>query len=122
MNPGGGYLAGVALVAAVAAGLTAAVPAAIRAEVGWGAAVGLLLQAPLGWWALRSIGTERFLMVWGMGMVVRFAVVGIAGLALFPVLGGRAAPMLGSMVGVLVALLLVEGVTAFRDHSREDQR
>jgi hypothetical protein len=30
--------------------------------------------------------------------------------------------MIESMVGVLVALLLVEGVIAFRDHSREDQR
>ena len=39
-----------------------------------------------------------------------------------PVLGVRAGPMLGTMVGVLVALLLVEGVTALREHSREDER
>jgi hypothetical protein len=30
--------------------------------------------------------------------------------------------MLAAMVGVLVALLLVEGVTALRKHSREDER
>jgi len=47
-------------------------------------------------------------------------VVGIAGLVVVPVLGRRAGPMLGSMVGVLIALLLVEGVTALREHSRED--
>lgn len=122
MRPGGGYVAGVILVAAAAAGVTGAVPDEVRLEVGWGAAVALLLQAPLGWWALGSIGTERFFAVWTLGMIVRFAVVGIAGLALFPAIGGRAGPMLGSMVGVLLALLLVEGVTAFRDHSREDQR
>jgi heme A synthase len=110
------------LVAGVAAGVTGAVPGELRVEVGWGAAVGLLLQAPLGWWALRSIGTERFFAVWTLGMIVRFAVVGIAGLVLFPAIGGRAGPMIESMVGVLVALLLVEGVIAFRDHSREDQR
>jgi hypothetical protein len=55
--------------------------------------------------------------VWTLGMLVRLTVVGIAGLALIPVLGLRAGPMLGSMVGVLVALLLVEGVTAAREHS-----
>jgi hypothetical protein len=121
VSPGWSYLAGVAVVAAVAAAVTAAVPGPVRAEVGWGAAVGLLLQAPLGWWALRSVGTERFMAVWGLGMLVRFTVVGIAGLVVIPVLGTRAGPMLGSMVSVLVALLLVEGVTALREHSREDQ-
>ncbi len=122
MTVGGSYLAGVGVVAALAAGLTLVVPAEIRAEVGWGSAVGLLLQTPLGWWALRSIGTERFLPVWGLGMLVRFAVVGIAGLVVLPALGDRAGPMLGSMVGVLVALLFVEGLTALREHSREEHR
>jgi heme A synthase len=116
------YLAGVAGVAALGAVLAAAVPAADRAAVGWGVVVGLVLQAPLGWWAIRSIGTERFLVVWGLGMLVRFASVLVAGLVVLPVLGRRAGAMLGSMVGVLVALLLVEGVTALREHSREDER
>jgi hypothetical protein len=111
---------GVAAIAAAAAGATAAVPADIRPEVGWGAAVGLVLQAPLGWWAVQAIGTERFLPVWGLGMLVRLSVVAIAGLIVVPQLGRRAGPMLVSMVGVLVALLLIEGITAFRQHSRED--
>ena len=116
------YLTGVAMVAAGGAVVATAVPAVDRAVVGWGVAVGLVLQTPLGWWAIRSIGTDRFMAVWGLGMLVRLTVVGVVGFAALPVLGRRAGPMLGSMVGVLVALLLVEGVTALREHSREGER
>ena len=116
------YLAGVALVAAGGAVLAALVAPADRIVVGWGVVIGLVLQTPLGWWAVRSIGTDRFMAVWTLGMLVRLTVVLIAGLVVLPVLGRRAGPMLGAMVGVLVALLLVEGVTALREHSREDER
>ncbi len=116
------YLTGVAVVAAGGAIATALVPAAERAVVGWGVGVGLVLQTPLGWWALRSIGTDRFMAVWGLGMLTRLTVVVVVGVAVLPVLGRRAGSMLGSMVGVLVALLLVEGVTALREHSREGER
>jgi heme A synthase len=119
---GGRYLAGVAMVAAGGAALTALVPDTDRMPAGWGVVVGLVLQTPLGWWAVRSIGTDRFMAVWALGMLVRLAVVLVAGLVVLPVLGGRAGPMLGAMVGVLVALLFVEGVTALREHSREDER
>jgi hypothetical protein len=119
----GRYVAGVAAVAAGSALLIAAVvPVADRSLAGWGVVVGLVLQAPLGWWALRSIGTDRFMPVWGLGMLVRLTMVVLAGLIVQPVLGRRAGPMLGAMVGVLVALLLVEGATALREHSREDER
>ncbi|MEP6688704.1 MAG: hypothetical protein ABJC36_10175 [Gemmatimonadales bacterium] len=116
------YLTGVAMVAAGGAVLTAVVPAAERTVVGWGVVVGLVLQTPLGWWAIRSIGTERFMAVWGLGMLTRLTVVAVVGVAVMPVLGRRAGSMLGSMVAVLVALLLVEGATALREHSREDER
>ena len=122
MTLGRRYLLGVAAVTAGAVLLVLAVPGPDRGEVLWGAVTGLVLQAPLGWLALRSLGTEQFLLVWGLGMLLRFTTVGIAGLVLVPVLGGSAGPMLGSMVGVLVALLLVEGVTAVQEHSREDER
>ena len=122
MRLGFRYLTGVAMVAAGGAVVAAAVPAVDRAVVGWGVVVGLVLQTPLGWWAIRSIGTDRFMAVWGLGMLVRLTVVAVVGFAVLPVLGRRAGSMLGSMVGVLVALLLVEGVTALREHSREDQR
>jgi hypothetical protein len=55
-------------------------------------------------------------------MLVRLTVVGIAGLVLIPALGGRAGAMLGSMVAVLLALLLIEAFTAFREHSRDYER
>jgi hypothetical protein len=116
------YLTGVAMVAAGGAVVAAVVPAADRVVVGWGIVIGLILQTPLGWWAIRSIGTERFMAVWGLGMLVRLTVVAVVGFAVLPVLGGRAGSMLGSMVGVLVALLLVEGVTALREQSREGER
>jgi hypothetical protein len=116
------YLAGVAMVAAGGVAAAMLVPAGDRAIVAWGVVVGLVLQTPLGWWAVRSIGTDRFMPIWVLGMLVRLTVVGVVGFAALPALGPRAGSMLGSMVAVLVALLLVEGVTALREHSREDER
>ncbi len=83
---------------------------------------GVLLQAPLGWWTIRAIGTERFLTVWGVGMLMRFAMVAVAAALLLPAPPDIAAPMLATMVGVLVALLLVEGVVAMREPSGEGER
>jgi hypothetical protein len=120
VSPARWYLAGVGVVAAVAAGLTLLVPEAVRTEVGWGIITGLVLQAPLGWWTLRSVGTPKFLMVWGFGMLARLALVALTGVVVLPSLGRSSGPMLGAMVGVLVALLLVEGMTAILGFSRED--
>lgn len=122
MSLGWRYLTGVAAVGGASVLGVVAAPAEVRHEVLWGAATGLALQVPLGWWALRSLGSERFMLSWGLGMLVRFTVVILAGLTVAPALGGSAAPMLGTMVAVLVALLLVEGVTAVREHSRDDER
>jgi hypothetical protein len=122
MSMGRRYLTAVGVVAAGGTAVAALVPAADRVAVWWGVAVGLVLQTPLGWWAVQSVGSDRFMAVWGLGMLVRLTVVLVAVLVVQPVLGARAAPMLGAMVGVLVALLAVEGYTAFREHSREDQR
>jgi hypothetical protein len=116
------YLLGVAAVGLASLGLVLLVPDDMRAEVGWGAGTGLVLQTPLGWWALRSVGTPEFMVSWGLGMLVRFTVVLLAGLTIPPAIGRSAGPMLGTMVAVLVALLFVEGVTAVREHSREDER
>ncbi len=122
MTLGRRYLMGVAAVAVAGAILVATVPTEIRGKVLWGLGTGLVLQAPLGWLTLRSIGTEHFMLSWVAGMLVRLAAVGVAGLVLVPALGGAAGPVLGSMVGVLVALLLIEGYAAAREHSREDER
>jgi hypothetical protein len=118
----GRYVAGVAGVGAAALVLMPVFPAGSRPDMAWGMIVGLLLQAPLGWWTLRAIGTDRFLTVWMLGILVRLAVVAIAAFAVIPALGDEAAAMLVTMVGVLLALLLVEGVVAMRQHSREDER
>ncbi len=120
MTLAGRYVAGVGAVAVAGLGAMAVAPAESRPGMAWGLIVGLLLQAPLGWWTLRAIGTERFSMVWGLGILLRLAVVAIAAFAVIPALGDEAAPMLVTMVGILVALLLVEGVVAMREHSRED--
>ena len=122
MTLGRRYLAGVAAVAAAGALLVVVVPAEVRGAVVWGVSTGLVLQAPLGWLALRSIGTEHFMASWVAGMLVRLAAVGVAGLVVAGETPGAAGPMLGSMVGVLVALLLIEGYTAAREHSREGER
>ena len=122
MTLGWRYLAGVAAVGAAGALLVAVVSAEVRGAVLWGVGTGLVLQAPLGWLALRSIGTEHFMASWVAGMLVRLAAVGVAGLVVARETPGAAGPMLGSMVGVLVALLLIEGYTAAREHSREGER
>lgn len=122
MTLAGRYVAGVAAVGAAGLFTVAASPDGTRPGIVWGLAAGLLLQAPLGWWTLRAIGTERFLTVWGLGMLVRFGVVAVAAFALMPVSGDLAAPMLATMVAILFALLLVEGVVAMREHSREGER
>jgi heme A synthase len=109
-------------VAAGAGALVLAVSSADRGPAGWGAVVGLILQAPLGWWAVRSIGTDRFMAVWGLGMLVRFTVVLLTGFIVMPVLGARSGVMLGAMVAVLVGLLFVEAATALREHSGEPSR
>ena len=114
------YLLGVA--ACLGAGALAAWMAAPAHRAGalWGVFAGVVLQAPLGWITLRAIGTDRFMLVWGVGMLVRLGAVGVAALILVPVLGPGAPPMLVAMVGVLGALLVIEGIVAMREHSGED--
>jgi hypothetical protein len=111
------YLIGFALVGTVGAGLALASGPDLRDEVAWGVLLGLLVQAPLGWWTLRSIGTEGFQLVWVAGMVIRLAIVAITALILVPAFGWRMVPVLGGLVATLLALLLVEVVTALREHS-----
>jgi heme A synthase len=112
------YLAGL-----IGAGLLGALVIAmanppLREEIGAGVLAGLLVQTPLGWWTLRSIGTERFQLVWLGGMVIRFAIVALAALVLAPLYGWDTGAMLLSLVATLMVLLMVEAITAVREHSR----
>jgi hypothetical protein len=122
VSPAGRYLAGVAVVGAGGLVAMAASPSEWRGGIVWGLGAGLLLQAPLGWWTLMAIGTDRFFMVWGLGMLVRFGVLAVAALALMGAPDRVAAPMLVTMVGVLVGLLVVEGAVAMGEHSRKGER
>jgi mannitol-specific phosphotransferase system IIBC component len=111
------YLAGLAAVGTVGAITTLLVGPGLRAEVAFGLLLGFLIQAPLGWWTVRSIGSQRFQLVWVVGMVIRLAVVAIAGLILAPQFQWRTVPVVAALVATLLVLLLVEAVTALREHS-----
>jgi hypothetical protein len=121
MTRAGRYVAGVAAVGAGGIVAMAVSPVEWRGGIVWGLGAGLLLQAPLGWWTLKAIGTERFFTLWGLGMLARFGVVAVAAFATMAAPDDVAAPMLVTMVGVLVGLLLVEGVVAMREHSQEGE-
>ena len=117
MTAGKRYLFGFAAAGLLGATIALAAEPGIRREVAWGVLIGLLVQAPLGWWTIRSIGTERFLLVWVTGMVIRVALVAITGLVLIPALGWRLIPALGTLIATVLVLLLVEVVTASLEHS-----
>jgi hypothetical protein len=93
--------------------------AATRPAMIWGLAIAFALQAPLGWWTVRSIGAPRFQLVWSAGMLIRLTVVGVAALILAPAFGLELGPLLGSLVAAMAALLIVEALTAMREHTWE---
>jgi hypothetical protein len=117
MTAGRGYLAALFGAAMIAAAIVAALPAGVRGEALWGVVLGLVVQAPLGWWTIRSIGAERFQLVWAIGMLIRLVVVFTAALFVVPALHWGMGPALGALAGTLAALLMVESVTALREQS-----
>ncbi len=72
----------------------------------------VLVQGPLGWWVIRSVGTQRFLLVWGLGVLGRLMLIGLLAAVVGPAYGLAATPLLVTLAGLLTALLLVEGVVA----------
>jgi heme A synthase len=72
----------------------------------------IVVQGPLGWWVVRSVGTQRFLMVWGLGLLARLILIGLMAVLVGPAFGLAATPLLVTLAGLLAALLLVEGVVA----------
>ena len=117
MTAGGRYLSGLLLVAAIGFGAVFTVSPDIRREVAWGIGLGLLVQGPLGWWTVRSVGTQRFQLVWVLGMVFRLAVVAIAGLILVPELRWEMVATLASLVATMLLLMLVEVLTLLGKNS-----
>ncbi|HYK81727.1 MAG TPA: hypothetical protein VEU55_01165 [Gemmatimonadales bacterium] len=110
MTIGRRYLVGVATVAAAAAGLNLALPGDARGGVWLALGVALAAQGPLGWWLVRVVGTERFLLVWAVGIAARFALVTACGLVVVPRLALAPEPMLVALVVVLMAFVLIEAV------------
>jgi hypothetical protein len=111
------YVVGLAAVAVVGAVVASLARPSLREEIAIGVLGGLLVQAPLGWWTLRSIGTEKFQLVWVGGMMIRLALVAFAALVLAPEYRWQTGAMLLSLVATLLVLLLVEAMTAVREHS-----
>ena len=116
------YLLGLTLVAALGTIAVALAGPPLRTEIAAGGLIGVVLQAPLGWWTLRSIGTERFQLVWLGGMVIRLAVVALAALALSADHRWDAGAVLMALVATFLVLLLVEAATAVQEHSRSKSR
>jgi hypothetical protein len=110
----------IGLLIAVALGILAVFLAkpSLRKEIAAGELIGLLVQAPLGWWTLQSIGTEKFQLVWLGGMVIRLAVVVCAAVGLAGEYNWEAGALLMTLVATLLVLLLLEAVTAVREHTK----
>src|SRR5690348_5179478 len=114
MSSVGRYGLGYAVTAGLGAVAVLGTPPALRREVGYGVLIGLVLQGPSGWWVVSALGTERFTLVWGIGMLIRFAVVALVGFVVVPQMGWAGGPVLLTLVATLVALLAVESFAAAR--------
>lgn len=110
-------LALVVVAVAVAVGLWM-VPDADRSAVWVGLIAALMVQGPLGWWVISSIGSQRFLITWGLSLLARLALIALLAFVVVPAAGLAATPLLITAVSVLAALLLVEGVVALLELSR----
>jgi heme A synthase len=122
VSAGGRYLSGLALAAMAGAVVVVLASPATRIELAAGIGLGLLVQAPLGWLTVRSVGTERFQLVWVLGMIIRLAVVALAGLILVPAVDWQMVPTLGALVVTILVLLVVEVLTVMRKNSGIEAR
>jgi len=104
----GRYLVGVATVAAAALTLSFVLSPDAGSGVRLALGIALVVQGPLGWWLVRALGTERFLLVWATGIVVRLLVVAACALVIAPQLKLALEPTLFALVGVLMGFVVVE--------------
>jgi heme A synthase len=118
VSAGGRYTGGLLVVAIIGLATVFTVSPAIRREVAWGIGIALLVQAPLGWWTVASIGTDRFQLVWVLGMVIRLALVAVAGLYLVPALRWELVATLAALVATMLVLLVVEVVAVLGNNPR----
>jgi hypothetical protein len=114
VSGGARYLAATALFALLAAGASMIVPGSWRSGWWLALALTLLIQAPLGWRLVISLGTDRFLLIWVAGILLRLLAVAVTGLLVLPMLGWPAEPVLLTLVGFLVVSLAIEAVVALQ--------
>ena len=114
MSPGAWYVAGVAVAAKIGAVVLLIAHPEIRPELAGGMAAGFLVQAPLGWWHVRTLGTGRFQLVWGAGMLLRLLSVGVTALILVPMFRWQLAPALAGLLGTIAILLFLEVFAVMR--------
>lgn len=115
------YLAGMAGVSILFLGLLATAPSAWRPSLWLALGLAMAVQIPLGMWLMTSLGSDRFIPVWILGMLARLGLVGTAGLVLFPAFHWPATPGLLSLVLLLMAALALEGLVVlleFREPAR----
>ena len=122
MSPGRVYIAGLVAVAVGGAGVAALLAGSQRTAVLVSLLLSVAVQGPLGWWLVRTVGTQRFLGVWVIGILARFGVLGIMALLVFPALGWPLSPALPVLGGLLLALLLLEGLVVWLEHSQGEAR
>ena len=120
MRPARVYLTGLVLVAAILGAVVLRFSPASRPSGFAMIALGLLVQGPLGWWMIKSVGTPRFLGVWVIGIIARFALLAVAGLILFPLMRWSLSPGLVVLAVVLFAMLLLEGMVVWIVHSQAE--
>lgn len=115
------YLAGMAGVSLLFLGLLAISPPAWRPSLWLALGLAMAVQIPLGMWLMTLLGSDRFIPVWVLGMLARLALVGTAGLVLFPAIHWPATPGLLGLALLLMAALALEGLVLlleFREPAR----
>jgi hypothetical protein len=116
------YLLGMGAVLILFLGVLAIAPADWRPSLGLALGLAMAIQVPLGTWLMASLGSDRFLAVWVLGILARLVLVGVAGLALFPAFGWPAAPGLLSLVLLLMVSLALEGVVLMLEFRKAPAR
>jgi hypothetical protein len=116
------YLLGMGVVLILFLGLLAIAPPDWRPSLWLALGLAMAIQIPLGMWLMASLGSDRFLAVWVLGMLARLALVGVAGLALFPAFHWPVAPGLLSLVLLLMSSLALEGLVSLQEFRKVPAR
>lgn len=104
------YLVGMGAIFVVFLGFLEFAPPEWRVSLWLALGLAMVVQVPLGAWLVGTVGTDRFLPIWVLGILMRLTVVAVAGLVLFPSFHLPAAPGLISLVLLLMASLALEGL------------